>query len=217
MSVGYFSNLLSTFKSSILYALTNVVLSLPFWALKLLFLEIYLTISINNIFISYVGMVLLSGLWIFIDSMKIAIFSCYSGHSVEFDYSPLKTFSNSVPLTIKNFLNILSNSVILELTIIVATGFIALFTFFAGLVLVIPAGFVLTSIFYIVVYLNKSGQRYYLNNNFIFNPVKYTIKQDEFVSVNIPEEPVEEQVVTTILSKNIKKKKHKHKKKNNKS
>jgi len=213
MNVKYIPNFISTFKSSFNYAISNVILSLPFWALKILFLEIYLHFS-SNLFIRYIGMVVLSALFILLDSVKNALFASYTGSFIESNGLPIKVFGSSFSLTANNFWNLLSNSIILKLTSIVAQGFVALFTFFSGLFIVIPASFVLTSIFYIVVYFNKTGQRYYLSNNYIFNPTKYTVKQDEFApKYLLPEEPVEQQVVETINNSNIKVNKKKNKKK----
>ena len=195
MNVSYIQNFLGCFKESILYALTNIVLSLPFWAVKILFLELYLTLS-SNPFISYIGMVVLSALFILLDSVKTALFTCYTGYYIEHNKLPFNSFSNSIPLISgKFFWNLLSSCILIQLILIVANGFVGLFTFFAGLVVTIPAIFVL-----------------------IFNPTKYIVKQDEnpvhYLTMEEPVEVVEEQVITSVSKKKDKKFKYKKKKKN---
>ena len=194
MNVRYIQNLIGSLKPSIKYALTNIVLGLPFWAIKILVFEIFLSIS-NTTFGTYIGMFMMVTIFVIVDSIRKTFFASYTGLSVEKDNASPITFGNSVPLTIKNFWNGLASSVIVELTIVASNCFICLFTFFSGAFVIIPASFVFVSIFYIVIYFNKSGQRYYLGNNYIFNPIKYTVKQDEYALKNsTPEEPIDEQI-----------------------
>lgn len=193
MNVRYVQNLIGTLQISIKYALTNIVLNLPFMAIKILIFEIYLSIS-NSTIGSYLGMFFMVTFFVVINSIKRTFFSSYTGLAVEKETASPVVFGNSVPLTIKNFWNTLATSVIVELTVVATNCFICLFTFFSGVFVIVPASFVFVSIFYIVVYFNKCGQRYYLGNNYIFNPVKYTVKQDEYALKNsTPVEPIDEQ------------------------
>jgi hypothetical protein len=79
------------------------------------------------------------------------------------------------------------------------------FTFFSGLIVTIPATFVLIAIYNLVTYFNEKGVRYYLSNTIIYNPVKYTIKKDDYVSISVPEATDEIQVTTTVMKKKYKK------------
>lgn len=218
MNVSFVQNFLGNLKESTLYALTNLLLSLPFWTAKILFLELYFIVSTKHIFIAYLGLVCLSAVFILLDAIKTVLFTCYTGYCIENNKLSIKSFSKSIPLVWgKGFWSLLSSSIIIGLISIVSNGFVALFTFFAGLIVSIPAIFVLKAIFNIVVYFNKTGQRYYLSNNFIFNPTKYIVKQDENpVHYLTMEEPVEEQVVTNTIN-NIKQKNKRHKHKSKKS
>lgn len=194
MNVKYVQNLIGTLQSSIKYALTNIILNLPFLAIKILVFEIYLTISSSS-FGSIIGMFLMVSIFVIVNAVRRLFFSTYTGLAVEKETASPVLFGNSVPLAIKNFWNSLATNVIVELTIIAINCFVCLFTFFSGVFVIVPASFVFVSIYYIVVYFNKMGQRYYLGNNYIFNPVKYTVKQDEYALKNsLPEEPIDEQV-----------------------
>ena len=199
MTVGYFQNLVGTLKNSIIYALTNVVLSIPFWSINIVLVEIYIGFF-DNIIMRYLGLVALSGLLILLGSVKNALTAVYVGNAVETENLAPIAFGNSLPISLKNFASILSTCILMKLTIVVSNGFVGIFTFFAGLILSIPATAVLQSVGFTVLYCNKTGQRYYLGNSFIFNPVKYAIKQDEMRSPIVIEEKVDEQIETTIMN-----------------
>ena len=91
-------------------------------------------------------------------------------------------------------------SIALQLTIIFVNSFIAVFTFFSGLLVTIPATYVIISVFYAVTYFHITGERYYLSSSVIFNPVKHIIKKDDYVSISVPEAK-EVEVTTTVMKK----------------
>ena len=97
----------------------------------------------------------------------------------------------------------MGSSVVTFLTAILINGIIAIFTFFAGLLFTIPATCVLISIFKVVTFLNINGNRYYLSNYVIFNPQKYVVKKDDFVSTFVPPEETKE-ITTTKMKKKYK-------------
>ena len=212
MNVGYTQNLIQTLKYSIPYALMNLIYMLPLWTITILAVELYLLAS-DTILGIFIGLVCLSAFMIFINAVKHTIFSNYTAIYIEKECSVFIAFASSFSITIKNLWHILASSVVFHITVLVANSFVALFTFIAGLILMIPATFVLTAIFYEIIYLNKTGKRYYLGNNFIYNPVKYTVKIDEYADKMLnPEEPIEEQFVTSITSVNKNKSDIKNKK-----
>ena len=94
-------------------------------------------------------------------------------------------------------------SVVVLLTAALINGVIAIFTLFAGLLFTIPATCVMLCIFKIVIFLNINGNRYYLSNSVIYNPQKYVVKKDDFVSTFIPPEDTKE-ITTTKMKKKFK-------------
>ena len=94
-------------------------------------------------------------------------------------------------------------SVVVVLTAILINGVISIFTFFAGILFTIPATCVMLCIFKIVIFLNINGNRYYLSNSVIYNPQKYVVKKDDFVSTFVPPEDTRE-ITTTKLKKQYK-------------
>ena len=123
------------------------------------------------------------------------------GYMMEYDARPLLAIGKSLINVLRHFWKILSQSVLLCLTIIFVNGFITLFTFFSGLIITIPATFVTLSIYYLVVYFNMKGERYYISNNMIFNPIKYKVTQDNFVETEIPEISKETELTTVVMKK----------------
>ena len=122
---------------------------------------------------------------------------------------PFVAFGKGFIQVFKNFWKILSISIVLLLTIIFINGVITIFTFFAGLIVTIPSCFVIVSVYNLVTYFNIKGERYYLSNTIIYNPVKYTVKKDDYVSISVPEATKEIQVTTTDMKKKYKKTKSK--------
>lgn len=208
MNVNYVQNAIKSLGQSIKYALANLLFNLPFAALTILFLDIYL-VTATTVVSSLVGLFVLSILLIILNSFKISIFTCYVGYMVDNNSGPFVAFGKGVIKVFKNFWKLFSMSIVVSLTIIFVNSFIGVFTFFAGLIVSIPATFVFLAIYYLVVYLNIKGERYYLSSNLIYNPTKYVVKQEDYSLATIPEETKE--VTTTQMKKRKTKKKTKSK------
>ena len=204
MNANYLQNGIRTLKHSLRYALANLIFVLPFIATVVLMIEFYL-ISANTILSAIIGMVVFMALLIIVLALKVSIFTNYTAYMVENDADPFIAFGKGFAKAMKSFWKIMSISIILVLTIIFVNGFIAVFTFFSGLIVTIPATFVLVAIYNLVTYFNEKGVRYYLSNTIIYNPVKYTVKKDDYVSITVPEATDEIQVTTTVMKKKYKK------------
>lgn len=204
MNANYAQNAIRTLKHSLRYAFANLILTLPFIAGFVIMIEIYL-ICATSIWSAIIGMIVFMALTIILVSLKISIFTNYTAYMVENDADPFVSFAKSLGKSVKNFWKTLSISIILVLTIILVNGLIALFTFFSGLIVTIPATYVLIAIYNLVTYFNEKGTRYYLSNTIIYNPVQYTVKKDDYVSISVPEATEEVQVTTTVMKKKYKK------------
>ncbi len=203
MNVNYIHNGVSTLKQSFKFAFANILFNMPFFALTLVIIEVYLLIS-KTIITSLVGLMGMSLLLILLTSVKTSIFTYYTAYMVEHNADPFVSFGKGLFHVFKNFWKIMAISIILILTIMVANGFIAMFTFFAGLLISIPATFVLFSIYYLVTYFNIKGTRYYLSDTIIYNPTRYEVKKDDYVSISVPEVVKEINVTTTVIKKKYK-------------
>ena len=204
MNANYTQNAVRTLKHSLRYAFANLILTLPFIACFIIMIEVYL-ICAKSIISAIIGMVIFMALTILLVSLKVSIFTNYTAYMVENDADPFVSFAKSLGKSVKNFWKTLSISIILVLTIILVNGLIAIFTFFSGLIVTIPATYVLIAIYNLVTYFNEKGTRYYLSNTIIYNPVQYTVKKDDYVSISVPEATEEVQVTTTVMKKKYKK------------
>ncbi len=203
----YSQNAITTFKPALRYAFANIIFTLPFLLLNVAFIMLYVAVA-TDIISALIGLVILSAATMVLQSVKMAIFANYTGLVISEPQSMFKAFGKSFGVVFKNFWKNFSTSLVLYLTIIVVNSFILVFTFFAGLIVSIPATFVLMAFYYIVSYLNSVGQRYYLSDTIIYNPVKHVVKKDDFVTISIPDTSNEEQVETTSLKRVYKKHKN---------
>ena len=212
MDVPYIQNGFRLLKHSLVYALASIVINFPFLFIVVFLFEIYIAMAYSTI-TAIIGLVILFALLILFTSIKISFQTYFMSYMVEKDANSFVSYAKGLINVLKRFWKILSQSVILCLTIIFINGLIALFTFFSGLFITIPATFVLLSIYNLVVYFNMKGDRYYLADNMIFNPIKYQVKQDTFVGTEIPEEIKATELTTVVMKKKRNSKKTKTNKK----
>lgn len=215
MNVNYIQNGVHTLRQSIRFAFSSIIIGIPFLVITIVLFEIYLTIARTTI-TAIIGLVILFALLIFATSIQITLYTYFIGHMVDKNSNPFVSFGKGTIQSLKHFWKIMSQSVILTLTVIFVNGFICLFTFFSGLIVTIPATFVLLALYYLVVYFNIKGERYYLSNNMIFNPIKYKVKQDNFIGSEIPEITKETELTTVVMKKRKTSKKNKSNSKSNK-
>lgn len=215
MNAPFIQNGFRLLKRSFIFALCSIVINIPFLFIIVLLFEIYVAMAYSTI-TAIIGLIILFALLILFSSIQISFHTYFMAYMVERNANPFVSFAKGLIHVLKYFWKILSQSVILCLTIIFINGFIALFTFFSGLFVTIPATFVILAIYYLVVYFNLRGDRYYLSNNMIFNPIKYQIKQDTFTVAEIPEETKATELTTVVMKKKRNSKKTKTKTNKNK-
>lgn len=212
MDVPYIQNGFRLLKHSLVYALASIVITIPYLFIIAILFEIYIAMA-YSIITAIIGLIILFALLILFTSIKISFHTYFMAYMVENTANPFVSYGKSLINILKRFWKVLSQSVILCLTIIFINGIISLFTFFSGLFVTIPATFVVLSIYYLVVYFNMKGDRYYLSNNMIFNPIKYQVKQDTFTGSEIPEEIKATELTTVVMKKKRNSKKTKTNKK----
>jgi hypothetical protein len=193
---------IGNFNKAIKFAFASLVYSLPFFVINVGLIIAYVFIA-NTIFKALIGLMVLSLLTITLDSVKLTLFTHYTGNVIANNANPFSAFGKSIKLELKHFWKIMGYSVVISLTSILINGIIGVFTLFAGLLFSIPATCVLVCIFKIVIFLNINGNRYYLSNSVIYNPQKYVIKKDDYVSTFIPPEEIKE-ITTTKMKKKYK-------------
>lgn len=202
MDVGYCQNFISHLSKAIKFALVSLLFSLPFFAVNILIVVAYIFVA-NTVLKAIIGLVILSLISLIINSFKLTLFTHFTGSVIANDSNPFTTFLKSFSIEMKNLWKIMGSSVVTILTAILINGVIAIFTFFAGLLFTIPATCVLLCVYKNVVFLTLNGNRYYLSSSVIFNPQKYVVKKDDYVSTFVPPEETKE-ITTTKMRKKYK-------------
>lgn len=169
MQSGYTKTVFENMKQGFLYALSKFIYDLPFTIVKLVIVYLYLTFA-KGLVLTIVLLSLASLILLAIESLRITIFSCFAGYSLDTGKNPFKGFFASVKESGKAFGRIFSSSVAVILSIIFINSFIGLFTVLSGLLVTVPASMVFCAIYYNVVYFSVKGKRYYLTNTLIVNP-----------------------------------------------
>ena len=170
MQSGYTKTVFENLKQGILYALSKFIYDLPFAIVKLGIVCLYVKFA-TNLVLTIVLLSLLSLLLLSIEAVRVSIFSCFAGYTLETGTNPFKGFFKSIKVVGKSFGRVFSNSVAVILSIIFINSFIGLFTVLSGLLITVPASMVFCAIYYQVVYYSLQGKRYYLTNTLIVNPI----------------------------------------------
>jgi len=172
VEIGYTKNLISTLGQSIRYAFVKFVIDLPFTAVKVLAISLFLT-TVNSLFTILIGSFLLATIIILISSAQISVFSGMATKMIETNgnISAFKAFGKGAVVSLKKFNRIFSNAIIVILSIIFVDFLLGLFTLGAGLLISVPASMLFIAIFSQIAYFGAKGERYYLTSTTIVNPL----------------------------------------------
>lgn len=162
---GYSHSLVSNLAQIVRYALSRLVLDLPFTAVKLIFIFAYCQI-LNNWVIAIVGITLLIILNTIAYALQITAYNNLAVEQITKRSNPFKSAFKTFKSQ-KGFSKVFSNAIVTVLTIIVVNTIIGIFTVGAGLFITIPASMALVVIFELVSYYTVTQQRYYLSPTII--------------------------------------------------
>ena len=168
VEVGYTRSLISNFTDALRYAFSRFVYSLPFEILKMLIIFTYLKFATSPLSI-ILGLFLSSMILIMVYAIEISIFVGHAPTMLEKngEISAFKAFLQGNKVVFKNYAKVVSNSIVVALSIIVLNIFLGVFTIGAGLFITIPMSIVFKSIFELASYLGSKGERYYVAENTI--------------------------------------------------
>lgn len=167
---SYTNRLVSNLGQSIGYAFFQLIYSLPFFILALVFGYFYAKLA-GNIVSAVLLLPILMLIYILLKALHLTFFSGMLPSMVVDNAKACKAFSQGFGVISKNFARIFSSSIVLIIFEILAIIFFGIFTVGAGLVLIIPAIPVVNVIFSMVAYFSVTKNRYYLNENLIVNPL----------------------------------------------
>lgn len=162
---GYCHSMITNFGKMMNYSLAKFVLDIPFTVFKILFIAIYCS-ALNNFILAIVGISIMIILYTITYALQISMYNSVAIEVLSNGTNPFKAIFKSYK-SIKYFMRVFSNAIVVVLTIIVTNIIIGFFTVGAGLLLTVPASMVLVVTFELVSYYGGVGQRYYLSPTII--------------------------------------------------
>jgi hypothetical protein len=95
MNANYVQNAVRVLKQSIVFALANIIISIPFAFIIVLLFEIYLALAYSTITAIF-GLVILAALLIVTVSIQISFYTYFMGYLMDHNGSPLVAFGKSL-------------------------------------------------------------------------------------------------------------------------
>lgn len=170
--LSFFKSLISKIFKSFLMTIIKFVLSIPY------IICVYLIFHFG--FISYaqfgsLGLILVPMLmfivFILITSIHLSLITGFSPSIIVNDEGVFKSLFIGFKAIKKKYFKVLSTSLMICLSLAILNLFVAVFSFFAGLIITIPISYVVVCLFKIVSYYECNGMRYYVGEN-IRTPLK---------------------------------------------
>ena len=146
-----------------------IILGDMFFALKLF--SISFGLSLFAIFIIISGFVLLT-------AFKYTLFASWIPTMIVLNFGILKSLKTSVKTTFRKFGRFYGGAVGIVFTIAVVNVVVGLFTFGVGLLITVPASYVLYSVFGMVSVYEGQGMRYYVDVYNVITPQKKEITDE---------------------------------------
>lgn len=169
---GFFASVGETFGKNIKAQLSYFLVSLPINCINILLLILGIRlVSATWILSIFAGFILFLEV-VLIYAFKVSLFSSWVPTMVVLNHGVFKSLRVSIKNMFRNFKKVYSSAIGVVITIIVLNLFLALFTCFAGLLVSIPASFLLYSSFGMVVTYESQGMRYYVDVCNVVTPKK---------------------------------------------
>ena len=169
---GFFSSFSETFGKNLKAQLVYFFISLPIKAMNLVLIvlgfKLFSSVWILSIFSGFLLFLEI----ILLQAFKFSLFASFVPTMVVLNYGVFKSLKVSIKNTFRNFSRVFSNAIGVVLTIVLINVIFGLFTFMAGLLISIPASFLLYSTFGMVVTYESQGMRYYVDVYNVITPQK---------------------------------------------
>ena len=169
---GFFASFSETFGKSLKVQLSYFIVSLPIKVINVILLvlgfKFFSSVWILSLFIGFLMFVELT----LLQSFKFTLFSGWVPTMVVLNHGVWKSLRVSIKNTFRKFPRIFSNAIGVVVTIILINIIFGLFTFMAGLLISVPASFLLYSAFGTVATYETQGMRYYVDVCNVVTPQK---------------------------------------------
>lgn len=171
---GFYSSFYDTVGKSIKVQLAYFIVSLPIKIINLTLIILTFRLFKVSILWSILAVFITIVLYIILVAFKVTIFSGWIPTMVIMNYGVLKSLRVSIRNAFRKFPRIFGNAVGMVLTLFCAYGLV-FFTFFVGLIIVIPATYLFYSCFGMVLTYESQGMRYYVDIYNVITPKKKEI------------------------------------------
>ena len=173
--LSFFKNLISKMFKSFAMVIIKFIVSIPYFiCLGLLFyygFKYYdVTIDLTKILVPAV-MFLLFNLF---TAIHLTIIAGFAPSIIVNDEGVIKGLFKGFSAISKRFLLVLSTSLMITFILTILNIFIAIFSFFAGLILTIPISYLIVNLFKTISFYESNGMRYYVGEN-----IRTPLKKDE--------------------------------------
>lgn len=169
---GFFLSYKQVFAKNFRYQLVNFLIMLPIkaltialfiWSLRLFSYSWW--VSILAVFVIILG-------YILIMSLRTSVFSAWVPTMIVMDYGVFKALRVSVKTSLRRFGRVFAGSIGITLFIICINFLCGLCTFMVGLIITLPATYLLLAVFGMVVAYEGQGMRYYVDVYNVITPMK---------------------------------------------
>ena len=172
--LGYYSSFFDVFKKNILAQLIYFIISLPVKMFSAFAIIMALKLFKISWLWSIVVVFILVILWIVLEAFKYTLFAGWIPTMVIMNYGAFKALKVSVKNAFRQFPRMFGNAVGIVLTEL-CVYVLGTFTFFVGLIVIIPAGYLLYSSYGMVATYENQGMRFYVDIYNVITPKKKEI------------------------------------------
>lgn len=172
--LGFYSSFFDILKKNLKVQLVYFIISLPVKVINFALLLLTLKLFDLSLIWAILGVFIFVILYVILLAFKFTLFSGWIPTMVIMNYGVFKALKVSVKNTFKQFPRIFGNAVGMVLTML-CVNVLGVFTFFVGLIVIIPASYLFYSAFGMVSTYESQGMRYYVDIYNVITPKKKEI------------------------------------------
>ena len=185
VNFGFTASLFVNFWKNVRYQLVCLITIVPIKFLTyLLVIKSFALFSSPEIIIRVLSPVIITGIYVLLTSLRVAIFSGWVPYMLVKNANVLSGLVNGFKCIRKRFVRIFSASIGVILTIFIISV-LGLFTFGASLIITAPAAYLFVATFNMVSFYSATGLRFYVDSNNIYAPKKTEMVENYKIYKNI--------------------------------
>jgi len=180
--LSFFKSLVAKSLKSFGKTIIQFILSVPFYAILILVVYFGFSLYDNSLgVLKFIIPAIMFLAFIIVKGCHLTIFAGFSPSIIIKDEGLFKDLKTGLKLTSKKFFVVLSTSLMISFIVVLGNVFIAVYSFFAGLIFTLPITYLIISLFKIISFYEINGMRYYCGDN-IRTPLKKS-EQDKIKKI----------------------------------